>query len=114
MSVPRPANGAEVAAALAQMAQERILVLDGAMGTEIQALKLSEAEFRGERFKDHGNDVRGNNDLINLTQPDALRDIHLAYFRAGRELDAAGAGRDGGPRVRQARRRRRAGDVRGA
>ncbi len=86
MSAPCPANGPEVTAALTEIARERILVLDGAMGTEIQALKLSEADFRGERFKDHSHDVRGNNDLVNITQSDALRDIHLAYFRAGADL----------------------------
>ena len=68
------------------MARERILVLDGAMGTEIQALKLDEETIRGERFKDHPHDLRGNNDLVILTQADALRDIHLAYFRAGADI----------------------------
>jgi 5-methyltetrahydrofolate--homocysteine methyltransferase len=56
------------------------------MGTEIQALKLSEADFRGERFRDHGHDLRGNNDLLILTQPDAIRAIHLAYFEAGADI----------------------------
>src|SRR5918912_2742327 len=56
------------------------------MGTEIQALKLSEQEFRGERFRDHPQDLRGNNDLLILTQPDAVRDIHLKYFRAGADI----------------------------
>src|SRR5512132_688346 len=60
----RPADGAEVLAALRNAASERILVLDGAMGTEIQALKLSEADFRGERFGAHGHDLKGNNDLL--------------------------------------------------
>ena len=59
----RPANGSEVLKALRQAAAERILVLDGAMGTEIQNLKLSEADFRGERFRGHNHDLRGNNDL---------------------------------------------------
>ena len=67
-------------------ARERILVLDGAMGTEIQNLKLSEADFRGERFRDHAHDQRGNNDLLILTQPDAVRDIHLRYFQAGADI----------------------------
>src|SRR3712207_3152907 len=81
-----PADGTEVLKALRQAASERILVIDGAMGTEIQALKLSEADFRGERFAAHGHDLRGNNDLLILTQPDAVREIHLHYFRAGADI----------------------------
>src|SRR5918911_1255687 len=82
----RPANGPEVLKALREAAAERILVLDGAMGTEIQNLKLTEADFRGERFRAHGHDLRGNNDLLILTRPDAIRDIHLSYFRAGADI----------------------------
>src|SRR5215207_6393204 len=81
-----PADGVEVLQALRKAASERILVLDGAMGTEIQALKLSEADFRGERFAAHGHDLKGNNDLLILTQPDAIREIHLHYFRAGADI----------------------------
>ncbi|MEO7222903.1 MAG: homocysteine S-methyltransferase family protein, partial [Devosia sp.] len=73
-------------AALAAAAAERILVLDGAMGTMIQQLKLSEEDFRGERFKDWHRDVRGNNDMLVLTQPDAIRAIHLDYFLAGADI----------------------------
>jgi 5-methyltetrahydrofolate--homocysteine methyltransferase len=73
-------------AKLREFARERILVLDGAMGTEIQNLKLDEAGFRGERFRDWPRDLRGNNDLLILTLPDAIRDIHLAYFRAGADI----------------------------
>ena len=76
----------DTASALRAAAAERILVMDGAMGTEIQDLKLSEADFRGERFRDHAHDQRGNNDLLILTQPDAVRDIHLAYFMAGADI----------------------------
>ena len=65
-----------------QLAQ-RILVLDGAMGTMIQTYQLSEAEFRGERFADHHKDLRGNNDLLSLTQPEIIRAIHMAYLDAG-------------------------------
>jgi 5-methyltetrahydrofolate--homocysteine methyltransferase len=72
--------------ALTGAARERILVLDGAMGTQIQNLKLSEADFRAGRFRDFGHDLKGNNDLLVLTQPDAVRDIHLAYFRAGADI----------------------------
>ena len=80
------ADGPEILSALQSLAAERILVLDGAMGTEIQALKLAEEDFRGERFRSHGQDLRGNNDLLILTQPDAVRDIHLDYFRAGADI----------------------------
>lgn len=79
-------KGEEVRAALTQAASERILILDGAMGTMIQQLKLDEAAYRGERFKDWHKDVRGNNDLLNLTQPDAIRAIHLQYYLAGADL----------------------------
>ncbi|WP_425107118.1 methionine synthase [Ancylobacter sp.] len=72
--------------ALHQAARERILVLDGAMGTMIQQLKLDEAGYRGERFKAWNRDLKGNNDLLNLTAPDAVRDIHLAYFMAGADI----------------------------
>src|SRR5690348_10113419 len=73
---------------LRALARERILVLDGAMGTMIQALKLEEEEFRGARFDAWNREVRGNNDLLNLTKPDAIRDIHLAYLRAGADIVA--------------------------
>lgn len=72
--------------ALNQLASEKILVLDGAMGTQIQNLKLKEADFRGERFADWGKDLQGNNDLLILTQPDAVRAIHKAYFNAGADI----------------------------
>ena len=66
--------------------RERILVLDGAMGTMIQALKLDEGGYRGARFDAWNREVRGNNDLLNLSRSDAVRDIHLAYFRAGADI----------------------------
>jgi 5-methyltetrahydrofolate--homocysteine methyltransferase len=72
--------------ALTEAAREKILVLDGAMGTMIQQRKFSEADFRGERFADWPRDLRGNNDLLILTQPDAIREIHLAYFQAGADI----------------------------
>src|SRR3712207_981555 len=78
--------GAEIAKALRDAAAERILVIDGAMGTEIQKLGLSEEDFRGERFRDFDHDLKGNNDLLILTQPDAVRQIHLDYFRAGSDI----------------------------
>ncbi len=80
------ANGPEVRAALIAAARERILVLDGAMGTEIQDRKFSEADFRGERFQGWNHDLKGNNDLLILTQPDAIREIHLDYFLAGADI----------------------------
>src|SRR4029077_103048 len=73
---------------LRALARERILVLDGAMGTMIQSLKLEEEEFRGARFDAWNREVRGNNDLLNITKPDAIRDIHLAYLRAGADIVA--------------------------
>ena len=75
-----------VASALRAEAQKRILVLDGAMGTMIQTYKLDEAGYRGARFDAWNREVRGNNDLLNLSQPKAVRDIHLAYFRAGADI----------------------------
>src|SRR5580698_9823725 len=69
-------------------AKERILVLDGAMGTMIQALQFDEAAFRSARFADFHRDVKGNNDLLILTQPKAIEDIHAAYLRAGADIVA--------------------------
>src|SRR5919206_1406710 len=74
--------------ALLAAARERILVLDGAMGTMIQGLQYDEAAFRGERFADFHRDVRGNNDLLILTQPKAIEDIHVDYLRAGADIVA--------------------------
>ena len=73
-------------AALAQAAQDRILLLDGAMGTMIQRHKLGEADFRGSRFADWHRDVQGNNDLLVLTCPGVIMDIHRAYLRAGADI----------------------------
>src|SRR5437868_3270468 len=71
---------------LLRLAAERILVLDGAMGTMIQEMKLDEEGYRGARFDAWNREVRGNNDLLNLSRPDAIREIHLAYFRAGADI----------------------------
>jgi 5-methyltetrahydrofolate--homocysteine methyltransferase len=76
----------DTAAAIRDVAAQRILVLDGAMGTLIQSHRLSEADFRGQRFADWPRDVRGNNDLLILTRPDLIRDCHLAYLRAGADI----------------------------
>jgi 5-methyltetrahydrofolate--homocysteine methyltransferase len=75
-----------VESALRSLASERVLLLDGGMGTMLQQCKFDEAAFRGARFADWRHDLRGNNDLLTLTQPDAVRDIHLAYFRAGADI----------------------------
>ena len=72
--------------ALTALLDERIAVLDGAMGTMIQRHKLSEADFRGERFKGHAKDLQGNNDLLCLTRPDVIRGIHEEYFEAGSHI----------------------------
>jgi 5-methyltetrahydrofolate--homocysteine methyltransferase len=73
-------------AAMKRAAKERILIIDGAMGTMIQRHKLGEAEYRGARFADWPSDLKGNNDLLVLTQPEIIRDIHLAYLRAGSDI----------------------------
>jgi len=66
--------------------QQRILILDGAMGTMIQRYKLEEADYRGERFKDWPCDVKGNNDLLSLTQPQIIQEIHTQYLEAGADI----------------------------
>ena len=76
----------EIKEKLTQILQKRILVLDGAMGTMIQKYKLTEAQFRGERFRDHHIDLKGNNDLLSLTQPQIIREIHDAYLNSGADI----------------------------
>ena len=71
---------------LRELVEERILLIDGAMGTMIQRHKLDEAGYRGERFRDYGRDIRGNNDLLTLTQPEIVAEIHRAYFEAGADI----------------------------
>src|SRR3954462_15825948 len=88
MSPPVPAKESPKRTALLAAASKRILVLDGAMGTMIQALQFDEAAFRGERFKDFHRDLRGNNDLLILPQPQAIEDIHAQYLRAGADIVA--------------------------
>ncbi|WP_299888968.1 homocysteine S-methyltransferase family protein [uncultured Lacinutrix sp.] len=66
--------------------QKRILILDGAMGTMLQRYNFTEADFRGERFKDYPSPLQGNNDLLSLTQPQAISDIHRQYFEAGADI----------------------------
>ncbi|MBE7731686.1 methionine synthase [Devosia faecipullorum] len=76
----------EVRKALAKAMEERILILDGAMGTMIQRLGLSEENFRGERFKDWAHPLKGNNDLLVITEPQMIEDIHYAYYMAGADI----------------------------
>ena len=71
---------------LTELLARRILILDGAMGTMIQRHRLTEEDFRGARFADHGRDVRGNNDLLVLTRPDVISAIHLEYLEAGADI----------------------------
>ncbi len=66
--------------------QHKILVLDGAMGTMLQRYNFSEEDFRGERFKDFSHSLKGNNDLLSITQPQAIRDVHAQYFEAGADI----------------------------
>ena len=74
------------AAALPEILKNRIAILDGAMGTMIQRYKLSEADYRGERFKDHSKDLKGNNELLQFTRPDVIAEIHEQYLAAGADL----------------------------
>ena len=69
-----------------ELLQQRILVIDGAMGTMIQRYQLTEEDFRGERFKNHPSDLKGNNDLLNLTRPDVIKAIHAEYLEAGADI----------------------------
>jgi len=69
-----------------ELLQERILILDGAMGTMLQQYKFTEEDFRGERFKDWKHPLQGNNDLLSLTQPEAISEIHRKYFAAGADI----------------------------
>src|SRR5215510_11926142 len=71
---------------LEALMRERIVVLDGAMGTMIQGYRLSEADYRGSRFRDHSHDLKGNNDLLTLTQPQIIREIHDQYLAAGADV----------------------------
>ncbi|MEX2119827.1 MAG: methionine synthase [Pirellulales bacterium] len=80
------ANQAETRAVLENLLAERILVLDGAMGTMVHALKLTEADFRGTQFSDHGKDLKNFIDILSITQPDAIRHIHRQYLEAGADI----------------------------
>lgn len=71
---------------LYEIAKQKILILDGAMGTMIQRYKLEEADFRGERFKNHSHPLKGNNDILSITKPEIIKEIHRQYFQAGADI----------------------------
>ena len=81
--LPYPIESFTRGQAFVRLLDKKILILDGAMGTMIQRYKLSEADFRGERFQAHGKDLKGNNELLSLVRPDVIREIHEQYFAAG-------------------------------
>ena len=81
-----PSERTDRSAELEALLQERLLILDGAMGTMIQRHGLQEADYRGERFRDHARDLKGNNDLLLLTRPDIVRGIHAEYLAAGADI----------------------------
>ncbi len=82
----RPAPAYTRAAGLPALLKQRIVVIDGAMGTMIQQYKLSEADYRGTRFADHAKDLKGNNELLQLVRPEVLREIHDQYLAAGADI----------------------------
>ena len=73
-------------AQLPELLKQRIVIIDGAMGTMIQRYKLQEADYRGERFKDHPKDIKGNNEMLQLVKPEVLREIHAQYLAAGADI----------------------------
>ena len=85
MDQPLGTRSARIAS-LHEALKQRILVLDGAMGTMIQRHRLTEAQYRGERFRDHPRDLRGNNDLLSITRPQVIRGIHDEYLAAGADI----------------------------
>ena len=85
-AAPYPIESYTRAADFVRLLGERIVILDGAMGTMIQQYKLSEADFRGDRFQDHHKDVKGNNELLSLVRPDIIEAIHLQYLESGSDV----------------------------
>ena len=69
-----------------EILKKKILVLDGPMGTMVQSYKLHENDFRGDRFKNHPCDLKGNNDILCITKPEVIREIHFAYLQSGADL----------------------------
>ncbi len=110
-------SGRPTEESLRALLAERIVIIDGAMGTMLQLEKLGEKDFRGERFADHPKDLKGNSDLLSLTRPDVIEKIHRQYLLAGadivetntftRDLDLAGRLRAGASGLRAERRRAR-------
>jgi 5-methyltetrahydrofolate--homocysteine methyltransferase len=92
-----PIDTPDVTGALRALMRERILVLDGAMGSLIQAYKLGEADYRGERFKDHDRDIKGCNDLLSVTRPDVTSEIYRNYLDAGADLTSTNSFTCNGP-----------------
>jgi 5-methyltetrahydrofolate--homocysteine methyltransferase len=84
--LPYPIESYTRGAEFARLLGKRMMILDGAMGTMIQRYKLSEADFRGPRFAEHGKDVKGNNELLTLTRPDVIREVHEGYLAAGADV----------------------------
>ena len=80
-------------ARLPELLKQRIVIIDGAMGTMIQRYKLQEADYRGERFKDHPKDIKGNNEMLQLVKPEVLREIHSQYLAAGADIIETKIGR---------------------
>ena len=85
-AIPYPISSYTRAGDFVRLLSERIVILDGAMGTMIQRYKLSEDDFRGERFKDHHKDVRGDNELLSIVRPDIIEEIHRQYLEAGADV----------------------------
>src|SRR6185436_11959929 len=83
---PRTLEPSNLRTRLDSLLSERVLILDGAMGTMIQRYKLTEADFRGERFKSHSHDLKGNSDVLVLTRPDVIGAIHREYLEAGADI----------------------------
>jgi 5-methyltetrahydrofolate--homocysteine methyltransferase len=71
---------------LTALMQQRIIFIDGAMGTMIQRFKLTEQDFRGERYASHAHELKGNNDILVITRPDVIYDIHMQYLTAGADI----------------------------
>ena len=81
-----PYKHPEIVERLDRMLSERIVVMDGAMGTMIQARELLEQDFHGERFAEHETGLQGNNDILSLTRPDVIADIHRGFLEAGADI----------------------------
>ena len=85
-ALPHPIEAFTRGQAFVRLLNERILILDGAMGTMIQRYKFNEADFRGERFVEHAQDLKGNNEILSIIKPEVIREIHDQYFAAGADI----------------------------